>query len=64
LREEKDDSILRCMAEGVLVLDPRGQVLVINEQAKNVSCVGGRELGVPIVELSRHPEVRKILMKS
>ena len=61
--KEKDDSILRCMAEGVLVLDPRGQVLVINEQAKKMfHAPEDRELqGVPIVELSRHPEVRKIL---
>ena len=32
--KEKADSILRCMIEGVLVLDPKGNVLVINDQAK------------------------------
>jgi two-component system phosphate regulon sensor histidine kinase PhoR len=35
LREkDKVDSILRCMIEGVLVLDPKGNVLVINDQAR------------------------------
>ena len=32
--KEKADSILRCMIEGVVVLDPKGNVLVINDQAK------------------------------
>jgi len=61
--KEKGDSILRCMAEGVLVLDPKGQVLVINEQAKKMFHVPeDRDIhGAPIVELSRHPEMRKIL---
>ena len=34
--KEKADSILRCMIEGVVVLDPKGNVLVINEQAKEM----------------------------
>jgi two-component system, OmpR family, phosphate regulon sensor histidine kinase PhoR len=61
--KEKVDSILHCMFEGVLVLDPRGQVLVINERARKMFHVAqDRDIqGVPIVELSRHPEMRKIL---
>jgi two-component system, OmpR family, phosphate regulon sensor histidine kinase PhoR len=63
--KEKGDSILRSMFEGVLVLDPRGQVLVINDQARKMFHVPeGRDIqGVPMVELSRHPEVRKILQE-
>ena len=61
--KEKADSILRCMVEGVLVLDPKGQVLVMNDQAKAMFHVPHeREIhGVSMPEISRHPEVRKIL---
>jgi two-component system phosphate regulon sensor histidine kinase PhoR len=61
--KEKADSILRCMLEGVLVLDPKGRVVVINEQAKKMFHVPEqRDLhGASIVELSRHPEMRAIL---
>jgi two-component system phosphate regulon sensor histidine kinase PhoR len=63
--KEKSESILRCMFEGVLVLDLRGQVLVINEQAKKMfHAPEDRDIhGAPIVELSRHPEVRRILQE-
>ncbi len=61
--KEKVDSILRCMIEGVLVLDPKGQVLLINDQARNMFHVTeGRDIyGVSMLEISRHPEVHKIL---
>jgi len=61
--KDKSDSILRCMIEGVLVLDPRGQVLVMNERAKAMFHVpGGKHIhGLSILEISRHPEVHKIL---
>ncbi len=61
--KEKADSILRCMIEGVLVLDPKGNVLVMNEQAKVMFHVPqGREIfGVSMLEISRHPEVHQIL---
>jgi two-component system phosphate regulon sensor histidine kinase PhoR len=61
--KEKADSILRCMIEGVLVLDPRGRVLVMNEQALSMFHVpaGKNVHGVSILEISRHPEVHRIL---
>jgi two-component system phosphate regulon sensor histidine kinase PhoR len=61
--KEKADSILRCMIEGVLVLDPKGQVLVINDQVKAMFQVDdGRDLhGVSMLEISRHPEMHKVL---
>jgi len=45
------------------VLDPKGQVLVINEKAKKMfHAAEDRDIeGVSIVELSRHPEMRKLL---
>jgi two-component system phosphate regulon sensor histidine kinase PhoR len=61
--KEKADSILRCMIEGVLVLDPRGRILVMNEQALSMFHVpAGKDVhGVTILEISRHPEVHRIL---
>jgi two-component system phosphate regulon sensor histidine kinase PhoR len=61
--KEKADSILRCMIEGVVVLDPKGNVLVINERAKEMFHVpAGRNVqGASVLELSRHPDIRAIL---
>jgi two-component system phosphate regulon sensor histidine kinase PhoR len=63
--KDKSESILWCMVEGVLVLDAKGQVLVINDQARNMFHVpADRKLeGVPIVELSRHPAMRQLLQE-
>jgi two-component system, OmpR family, phosphate regulon sensor histidine kinase PhoR len=61
--KEKADSILRCMIEGVLVLDPKGHVLVINDRAKAMFHVPDeRDIhGASVLEISRHPEMHKIL---
>jgi two-component system, OmpR family, phosphate regulon sensor histidine kinase PhoR len=61
--KEKANSILRCMIEGVLVIDLKGRVLVINEQAKIMFNVpfDRDPQGASILELSRHPEMRKII---
>ena len=61
--KEKADSILRCMIEGVVVLDPKGNVLVINDQAKAMfQLPAGRDVhGASVLELSRHPDIRAIL---
>jgi two-component system phosphate regulon sensor histidine kinase PhoR len=61
--KEKADSILRCMIEGVLVLDPKGNVLLMNEQAKTMFHVpAGRKIfGASMLEISRHPEIHRIL---
>jgi two-component system phosphate regulon sensor histidine kinase PhoR len=63
--KEKLDSILRCMMEGVLVLDPKGRVLVINDQAiKMFHVPPDRDIhGASIAELSRHPEMRKMIQE-
>jgi two-component system phosphate regulon sensor histidine kinase PhoR len=57
---EKADSILRCMIEGVLVLDSRGRVLVINDQAKAMFQLPEQQEvhGASFVDISRHPELR------
>jgi len=61
--KEKANSILRCMVEGVLVLDPKGRVLIINERAEKMFHVPRQQeiQGISILELSRHPEMRKTI---
>ena len=61
--KEKSDSILRCMIEGVLVLDPKGRVLVMNQQARAMFHVPDdlNVHGASILEITRHPEVHRIL---
>jgi two-component system, OmpR family, phosphate regulon sensor histidine kinase PhoR len=61
--KEKANSILRCMMEGVLVIDPKGRVLVINEQAQRMFNLSPDRdiLGASILELSRHPEMKTII---
>ena len=61
--KEKSDSILRCMIEGVLVLDPKGRVLVMNQQARGMFHVSDdlNVHGASVLEITRHPEVHRIL---
>jgi two-component system phosphate regulon sensor histidine kinase PhoR len=61
--KEKLDSILRCMIEGVLVIDPKGRVATINEQAKRMFGIpADRDIqGASIAELSRHPEMLAVM---
>ena len=61
--KEKANSILRCMMEGVLVIDPKGRVLVINEQAQRMfNLAHDTDIrGASILELSRHPEMKQII---
>jgi two-component system, OmpR family, phosphate regulon sensor histidine kinase PhoR len=61
--KEKADSILRCMIEGVLVLDPKGRVLVMNQQARAMFHVRDdlEVHGASVLEITRHPEVHRIL---
>ena len=61
--KEKANSILRGMMEGVLVIDPKGRVLVINEQAQRMfNLPPDRDIrGASILELSRHPEMKKLI---
>jgi two-component system phosphate regulon sensor histidine kinase PhoR len=61
--KEKANSILRCMMEGVLVLDPKGRVLLINQQAQRMFHLPhDRDIrGASILEVSRRPEMRNII---
>jgi two-component system phosphate regulon sensor histidine kinase PhoR len=61
--KEKADSILRCMIESVVVLDSRGRILVMNDQAKKMFQLPlNRDIqGASVAELSRHPEMIAIM---
>ncbi|HSE90174.1 MAG TPA: ATP-binding protein [Candidatus Binatia bacterium] len=64
LRSEKEkvDSILGCMVEGLVVIGPKGRVLLINEQAKTMFGVSEEQIrDGSFVEISRSPEMRTIL---
>ena len=64
LRSEKEklDSILRCMVEGLVVIDPKGKVLLINDQAKTMFGVTEEQIrDGSFVEISRSPAMRAIL---
>jgi two-component system phosphate regulon sensor histidine kinase PhoR len=61
--KEKANSILRCMIESVLVLDPKGRILMMNDQAKRMFQVPpGRDVqGASMTEISRHPEMMALM---
>jgi two-component system phosphate regulon sensor histidine kinase PhoR len=64
LRSEKEkfDSILRCMVEGLVAIDPKGKVLLINEQARTMFAVTDEHIrDGSFVEISRSPAMRGIL---
>src|SRR5262245_33318249 len=64
LRSEQEtlDSILRCMVEGLVVIDPKGKVLLINEQAKAMFGVSEDQIrDGSFVEISRSPAMRAIV---
>ena len=64
LRSEKEkvDSILQCMVEGLVVIDPKGKVLLINDQAKTMFGVTDEQIrDGSFVEISRSPAMHTIL---
>jgi two-component system, OmpR family, phosphate regulon sensor histidine kinase PhoR len=64
LRSEKEkfDSILRCMVEGLVVIDPKGKVLLINEQARTMFAVTDEQIrDGSFLEISRSPAMHGIL---
>lgn len=61
--KEKAESILRCMSEGVLVMDTSGRVILLNENVQRMfelpSPVGVQ--GASLMEVSRHPEMKRLM---
>ncbi|HEY2989828.1 MAG TPA: histidine kinase dimerization/phospho-acceptor domain-containing protein, partial [Candidatus Binatia bacterium] len=61
--KEKVDSILRCMTEGVLVVDIQGRLILLNQNAQKMFNLPATQTlqGASFVEVSRHPEMKKLL---
>jgi two-component system phosphate regulon sensor histidine kinase PhoR len=61
--KEKVESILRCMIEGVLVVDSQGKLILINENARQMfKLPPAQDLrGASLLEISRHPEMRNLM---
>jgi two-component system phosphate regulon sensor histidine kinase PhoR len=61
--KEKVDSILRCMTEGVLVVDTQGRLILLNENAQKMFSLPATQTfqGASFMEVSRHPEMKKLL---
>jgi two-component system phosphate regulon sensor histidine kinase PhoR len=60
--KEKVDSILRCMVEGLVVVDPKSRLLLINDQAQKMFKLPASQdlTGKSLIEIVRHPQVRAI----
>ena len=61
--KEKVESILRCMVEGVLVVDTQGSLILINDNAQEMfKLPPARDLrGASLSEVSRHPEMKRLM---
>jgi two-component system phosphate regulon sensor histidine kinase PhoR len=60
--KEKVDSILRCMIEGVLVVDTQGRLILLNQKAQKMFNVPPTQSlqGASLLEVSRHPEMKRL----
>ncbi len=60
---ERLQSILNCMIEGVVVLDTRGKVILVNQMAQTMFNLPAdfRVRGMSTVEVSRHPEMQALI---
>ena len=60
--KEKVDSILRCMIEGLVVIDAKGRLLLMNDQARKMFQVAAdRDVtNATLAEISRHPELHRV----
>ncbi|MBI2358580.1 MAG: PAS domain-containing protein, partial [Deltaproteobacteria bacterium] len=61
--KEKIDSILRCMIEGLVVIDTRGRVILLNDNARRMFHLAANQSfsGASFMEVSRHPEMRNLV---
>ncbi|MDP2602070.1 MAG: ATP-binding protein, partial [Deltaproteobacteria bacterium] len=61
--KEKIDSILRCMIEGLVVIDAKGRLLLMNDQARKMFQVAAdRDVtNAMLAEISRHPELHRVV---
>ncbi len=62
---ERLQSILSCMMEGVIVLDTKGKVILVNQTAHRIFELPPDDsvLGMSTVEVSRHPEMQALIQE-
>lgn len=62
---ERLQSILSCMMEGVIVLDTKGKVILVNQTAHGIFELPPDDsvLGMSTVEVSRHPEMQALIQE-
>lgn len=62
---ERLQSILSCMMEGVIVLDTKGKVILVNQTAQRIFKLPPDDsvLGMSTVEVSRHPEMQALIQE-
>lgn len=61
--KEKVESILRCMSEGVLVVDAHGRLILLNDNARRMFKLSPTASlnGVSLMEISRRPDMKKLI---
>ncbi len=61
--KEKVESILRCMIEGLLVVDTQGRVILLNQNAQKMFNLAPHQNlhGASLLEVSRHPEMKRLM---
>lgn len=61
--KEKVESILRCMIEGVLVVDAHGRVILLNKNAQRMFHLPSAQdlRDASLMEISRHPEMKRLM---
>ncbi|HEU4345467.1 MAG TPA: ATP-binding protein [Candidatus Binatia bacterium] len=61
--KEKLESVLRCMSEGVLVVDTQGRLILLNENARQMFKLSQMAplTGTSLMEISRHPDMKNLM---
>lgn len=61
--KEKVESILRCMIEGLLVVDTQGRIILLNQNAQKMFNLAPHQNlhGASLLEVSRHPEMKRLM---
>ncbi|MEU3517553.1 SpoIIE family protein phosphatase [Streptomyces sp. NPDC006654] len=60
---EHHDAVLHAVREGVLIVDPRGRLLLANDEARRLLGLGATDLdGRPVTDLGLDPEAEQLLL--
>lgn len=59
---EHHDAVLHSVREGVLIVDPRGRLLLANDEARRLLGLGADMEGRPVTDLGLAPEAEQLLL--